>query len=404
MKRVLFVDDEPNVLRGLRRMMHSLRNEWEMYFVESGQKALDLLSSNRFDVIVSDMKMPVMNGAELLSIVREKYPHMIRIILSGYSDQDLLLKTVRPAHQFLTKPCDAQRIKTTVQRASKTQSVLASLNVKKVITGIDSLPSLPALYNEIVQKLHQDNISAKEIAGIIQKDMGMTTQILKLVNSSFFGFFKKISNPVQAVSLLGLDTIKTLVLSHKIFSALKFDRKDLVSFEQLWEHSTLTAVFSRHIARSIDKNDKAFIEDAFMTGFLHDIGILILASKLTEEYEKVLKHTLNSDQELWKTEYELMGTSHAEIGAYLLSLWGFSENIIEAILYHHQVKIFGDEPKSLIFVVHLADAFSLHLNPALNKKGLARLNQNYLKALDLYDKAKIWYNECKKIFEEGAIQ
>jgi len=337
-KKVIFVDDEPGVLQGLRRMMRPLRDEWEMYFVESGEETLKLLASDFFDVIVSDMRMPGMNGGELLAIVREKYPHMVRIILSGYSDQDLLLKAVRPAHQFLTKPCDAQTLKNTVQRASRTQDILSSNEVKTVITQVDSLPSLPAIYNEIISRLQQENTSVKEIAEIIQKDVSMTAQVLKLVNSSFFGFFKNVSSAKQAVALLGLDTIKTLVLSIEIFSTFQCDQIQNFSFDLLWQHSALTAALASYIARSVNKEDQTFIDDAFMAGFLHDIGILLLASKLPDKYNRVVSSVHEKNMNIWEAERNILGTCHAQIGGYLLGLWGFADNIIEAIIHHHRPK------------------------------------------------------------------
>ncbi len=402
MKKVLFVDDDPSLINGLKRMLRPLRKEWDMHFVLSGQEALELLSESHFDVIVSDMRMPGINGAELLARVRKLYPHMIRIILSGYSDQALLLKAVRPAHQFLSKPCDAETLKKTVFRVSKIQDILNSSEVKKIIAQVDSLPSLPHLYREITGKLEQEDTAIKDIGEIIQKDIGMSAQILKLVNSSFFGFYNNISSPVQAATLLGLDTIKTLVLSIGIFSSLKYDKEMKIPFQSLWNHSALTASLAKHIAQLIS-DDKIFISDAYLAGFLHDIGILILASKLPEKYQQVLSRVYDNNENIWEVEQKVLGTSHAEIGAYLLGLWGFSDNTIEAIIRHHKPEVFGDEPKSLIMVLHLADSFAHHLDPAIKELAMAGLNQKYLREINHIEQAKEWFAECKGLYEEGAM-
>ncbi len=403
MKKVLFVDDEPSLINGLKRMLRPLRNEWEMHFVLSGQEALDVLATSHYDVIVSDMRMPGINGAELLARIRDLYPHMIRIILSGYSDQELLLKAVRPAHQFLSKPCDAETLKNTVLRVSRIQDILNSNEVKKIIAEVDSLPSLPHLYQEITAKLEQEDTAIKEIGEIIQQDIGMSAQILKLVNSSFFGFYKNISSPVQATTLLGLDTIKTLVLSIGIFSSLKYDQNMRLTFENLWSHSQLTANLARQIAKWIS-DDKIFVEDAYMGGFLHDIGILILASKLPDKYSQILERVYEQKENIWEVEKDVLGTGHAEIGAYLMGLWGFAENVIEAIIHHHKPTIFGDEPKSLITVLHLADSFAHHLDPVIRELAMTKLDLEYLNKIKLTEKAKEWFEACKKLFEEGAIQ
>ncbi len=401
MKKVLFVDDDQGIINGLKRIMRSLRNEWEMHFVLDGQSALDILEKERFDVIVSDMRMPGINGAELLSRVREKYPYMIRIILSGYSDQDLLLEAVRPAHQFLSKPCDAETLKKTVTRITEIQNILSSTELKQIVSKIDSLPSLPSLYQEITHALQKDDISVKEIGEIIQKDIGMSAQILKLVNSSFFGFFKNISSPVQATSLLGIDTVKTLVLSIGIFSSLKYEQELLLSYDKLWNHSTLTATFAKYIASLISK-DHVFIEDAFIAGFLHDIGILILASNLPKKYKQILDIVSGEKRNIWEVEKELLGTNHAEIGAYLMGLWRFPNQVIEAVIRHHNPEILGDEPHSLVTILHLADTFAHHLDPAIRELTIAKLDEEYLKKINLYEQSQKWFAECKGILEKGS--
>lgn len=114
--KILFVDDEPMVLQGLQRVLRPLRNEWETAFANSGQEALEKLSQEPFDVIVTDMRMPGMDGGQLLTRVKERYPHMVRIILSGQADKTMVMKSVKPAHQYLAKPCDDATLRASLQR------------------------------------------------------------------------------------------------------------------------------------------------------------------------------------------------------------------------------------------------------------------------------------------------
>jgi putative nucleotidyltransferase with HDIG domain len=402
MKKILFVDDDPSILNGLKRMLRPLSNEWDMHFVLSADAALNLLEEGIFDVIVSDMRMQGMDGAELLGLVQKNYPHMVRIIFSGYADQDLVQKALRPAHQYLSKPCDALILKRTVQRSSDIQNIVGSAEVKQIIAQVDSLPSLPQLYNEIMTKLQDRETSIKDVGEIIQKDVGMTAQILKLVNSSFYGFYDKISNPVQAAALLGLDTIKTIVLSVEIFSTLKGDPKFDVYVNRLWRHCTLTANLAKQIAGLIT-DDKKFIEDAFLSGFLHDIGILILASKLPEKYSKVINRPHDKEKEFWEIEKQLLGVSHAEIGAYLLALWGFEDTIIDAISHHHNTIVRGDEPKSLITVTHLANSFAHRLDETFNNDPQKTLNIEYLENINALEQTKEWFRACKSQYETGEL-
>ena len=227
-KRIIFVDDEPNLLKGLSRMLRPLREEWEMLFVGSGSDALAALEKDAFDVVVSDMRMPGMDGAQLLAEVAQRYPQIVRIVLSGHMDKEMIYRSVGRAHQYLAKPCDAARLKSTVARACTIRDSLADKFLKELVAGMKSLPSLPSLYIELVEYLQSPEASIQTVGKIIARDVGMTAKILQLVNSAFFGLSRKVGSPSQAVSLLGLDTIRALVLSVQAFS--QFDETNLPGF------------------------------------------------------------------------------------------------------------------------------------------------------------------------------
>ncbi|MBV9849174.1 MAG: response regulator [Armatimonadetes bacterium] len=116
MIRVLFVDDESHILSGLQRMLRPLRHEWAMTFAEGGPAALDALAGAEFDVIVTDMRMPGMSGAQLLAEVRRRHPRVARIVLSGQSDREHLQQLAQTPHEYLSKPCDTELLKETVRR------------------------------------------------------------------------------------------------------------------------------------------------------------------------------------------------------------------------------------------------------------------------------------------------
>ena len=167
MKRILFVDDEPKVLDGLRRMLYPYRHEWDMLFVGSAREALDSLAQSRFDVLITDMRMPEMSGLELLAQVRDRYPEIVRMVLSGQSDREITLSSVTLAHQYLSKPCDAATLRATVDRALNLRVILDDPSLKQVISRIHALPSIPAVYTELVNTLQSPNASPKEIGQII---------------------------------------------------------------------------------------------------------------------------------------------------------------------------------------------------------------------------------------------
>lgn len=217
-KRLLFVDDEPNVLSGLKRSLHAMRAEWDMEFVDSANAALAALEKQPYDAIISDMRMPLMDGADLLEEVKKRYPDTVRMILSGQSSRGAVFRSISPAHQFLAKPCDPQELGSRLKQAFATRDLLSNQSVKTVVSRMRSLPSLPTLYGEVTAELQCEEPSFQQIARIISKDVGMATKIIQLANSAFMGTSGRVSSLVQSLTLIGLDNIRTLVLSVNVFS------------------------------------------------------------------------------------------------------------------------------------------------------------------------------------------
>ncbi|HUJ68419.1 MAG TPA: response regulator [Syntrophorhabdales bacterium] len=335
-KHILFVDDEPMILEAMQRMLRDKRNEWDMSFATTGQEALELLGKGRVDVLVSDMRMPGMNGAELLNEVKNRFPGVIRIILSGQADQDAVMKLVLPAHQYLSKPCDPQTIKLSIERELQLNDLLTNDCIRRVISGMDTLPSSPALYVKVMEELSAPDPSINAIAEIVSKDVGMTAKLLQLVNSAFFALPQRVSNLMQAVSLLGLDTIKTLVLSIHIFSQFDQGKLSALNIAEVWHHSLMIGLFAKTISR-LENQSQVQVDDALMAGLLHDAGKLVLAANFPKEYIDIT--SLMEKEGLTASEAEgrvLSGPTHAEIGAYLMGLWGLPRSIVEAIALHHR--------------------------------------------------------------------
>jgi DNA-binding NarL/FixJ family response regulator len=183
-KRLLFVDDEPNVLNGLRRSLHTMRDEWDMEFVDSATAALAALEKQQYDAIISDMRMPVMDGVDLLDQVKQKYPDTVRMILSGQSSRGALFRSIAPAHQFLAKPCDPQELGGRLRQAFAMRDLLSNQSVKTVVSRLRSLPSLPTLYGEVMAELRREEPSFQQIAHHLQRcrdgDQNSTTRELRV--------------------------------------------------------------------------------------------------------------------------------------------------------------------------------------------------------------------------------
>jgi HD-like signal output (HDOD) protein/CheY-like chemotaxis protein len=354
MKRILFVDDEPHVLRGLRRLLASQRGAWDMRFVDSGAAALESMSERPADVVVSDMRMPGMSGVELLDEVQRSFPQAVRIILSGHADTKLTLRAAGHTHQFMAKPCSADLLKSTVARCLALRDLLHNERLLRLTSKMKTLPSLPRLYQEIQEEIRSGHGSMESVGAIIAKDVGMSAKVLQLVNSAFFGLAQEITTPERAAVFLGMNTIRSLVLSVEIFS--EFDAKGSNGLDpsRLWQHSFQTAGFSRAIARAEGlKQDQQ--DHAFLAGMLHDAGRLVLATNLPE-YREALWHSQNEKIRLFEAERQILGTTHAEAGAYLLGIWGLPTPVIEAIAFHHRPSEATHKEFDILTILHAADA------------------------------------------------
>jgi len=357
MTRILFVDDEPNIREGMRRMLRSMRNEWDMEFAESGEAALDVMAEWRsaqkpFDVVVSDMRMPGMDGADLLARVKEISPDSVRLILSGHSDTASIMKTVGNAHQYLNKPCDPELLKRTIKRAFALRTLLQDEHLQKIVGEIGSLPSLPVVYREVMASLQKPNASLADVGKVIGKDVAMTATLLKLVSSAFFGLSKPVNTVERAVAFLGLDTLITLVLAQGIFKESPPINVPGFSIEKLWQHSLATASAARIIAGQ-QGCDKAELDDAFLAGMLHDVGKLVLAQSMPEQFGEVLATA--RDNSAIHAEREVLQTTHADIGAYLLGLWGLTDAVVESVAFHERAGDAVTGGIGLPAIVHAAD-------------------------------------------------
>jgi HD-like signal output (HDOD) protein len=357
MRRILFVDDESRILEGLRRMLRPQRHDWEMAFAHGGEAALALMEASPFDVIVSDMRMPGMDGAALLCHVREHYPHIVRIVLSGHTELSTALRVVPVAHQFLAKPCDAEMLRVAVERACHLKALLSDESIRRTVTGLGDLPSLPRTYQALTQALADPDASLVKVAKIIEQDVGISAKVLQLVNSAFFGVAHSMTNIQSAVSYLGINTLKSLVLSVEIFRAFK-PRKELPGFclEKLQQHAQLTA----HIAARLPV-PKHLTDIAMVTGMLHDVGKLIMAWKLSEQFSAMLVEAEESRCPVSRVEERALGFSHAEIGAYLLGLWGLPYTIVEAVALHHMPNRVPHQSFDAISAVYTANLLAHEL-------------------------------------------
>jgi len=328
-KSVLFVDDEPLVLSGLRRMLGQ-HAEWCPQFAESAEAALQRLEREPYDVLVTDLRMPKMDGLSLLRQTAERFPGVVRIAISGHVEEAMALRAIPMAHLFLVKPCRREALLGALERAHRVHQLVLDPELREAIGGTTSLPSRPRVYAQLTEALAEPDVSIDEVARIIERDLALSAKLLHIVNCALLAPVHRISNVRAAVTRAGLRRIKFLVLSAEVF--------------QLWRGSlpgwSIDEVFSRSLQvaelamRLLDEEEAR--EDAFLAGLLHDLGQLVLAGRAPKRLEQSLAAVQSSGTPLPRVEQQLYGVGHAEVGAYLLGLWGLPYPIMEAVAYHHR--------------------------------------------------------------------
>lgn len=390
MKSLLFVDDETRVLQALQRQLHPMRRDWEMRFAESGEQALRLMETAPADVIVTDMRMPAMDGAQLLDRVMGRYPQTVRIVLSGQADRESVFRLVGPAHQYLSKPCEPDRLRSAIARAFQLRDLLTNKRLIQLASRLESLPSIPTLHAEISEELRKEDPSLERVAAIISKDLGMTTKMLQLVNSAFFGLPQAVSSTEEAVTFLGLSTVRALVLSLQLFAQFKACSVQGFSIEELAEHGWVTGVLARRIAE-LEHSEMKLDDQCFLAGLLHDVGRLVLANGIPDEYTEVLEYARSNELPIWEAETDRLGASHAEVGAYLLGLWGLPNPITEAVAFHHNPAQTQETQFSPVIAVHVANSFA---DEAIGRPTLNRIDHAYLQSIGLDRRLDEWREHC----------
>ena len=352
-RRVLFVDDEANVLDGLRRMLRPLRGEWDMRFAGSGADALVAMAAEPVDVLVSDMRMPGMDGDELFLTVRRLYPLTVRIVLTGECTREAMMRLVQLAHRVFTKPCKPEELQTAVRRACSLQDLLGSPALAALVSRLGSLPTPPTLYTQILAELERTEGSINEVGKLIAQDVGMTAKLMQMANSSLFALRQPTTNPIHAVQVLGAETTKALVLVSEVLT--RYDPTALrpFSIDDLWAHSQETAALAAAIAEA--EAGKVHAADARLAGLLHDIGRLTLATQQRHGYREVLRLERDEHLSTIEAEREVFGATHAEVGAYLLGLWGLSNALVEAVAWHHAPSNCPAETFGPLTAVHAAE-------------------------------------------------
>jgi HD-like signal output (HDOD) protein/CheY-like chemotaxis protein len=331
-RRILFVDDDELILRSMERVLRrpAAESGWELCFATSGEAALEEMTKNPVEVMLVDANMARMSGAALLKRVQERDPSVVRILLSGHTGLDVLRSALPYAHQFLPKPCDGHLLRSTLDSACGLRQLLARPEMRHLVGSSNELPSAPRTFIELSNALSNPHASTRTVSDIIERDIAMSARVLQLVSSAFYGLPRAVTSVSGAVAYLGVEVIKAIVLSVEVSRMFPLTQAaPNFSVDALQQHSMHISQFAKRILGHEPGGDVVLV-----AGLLQDTGQLVLASRAASRFATAVDTASKLKQPLHEVEQDVFGASHAEIGAYLLGLWGLPPRVVGAVVHH----------------------------------------------------------------------
>jgi len=399
MKRIVFVDDEVKILEGLRRLMRSLRQEWEMEFLDSPTAALERLEAAPADVVVSDIRMPVMDGSQFLTEVQNRWPATIRLVLSGQCDRDVVFRAVRPTHQFLTKPCNPDLLRSTLARLKELRERVINEDIRCQISAISSLPVARGNYQRLMELLSSGNTTITEVARVVASDVSMAAKVMQLVGSNFFGSQQHLCLPFSAVQRLGIEVIRSLALEHQLFSPDAFGPEMTPWVESYEKMCSAIAGCAQRIAEH-ETSDKATIVTSYLAGLFCKIGIAVFASVDPVKYRQVLRLALEDrGRRLTEIEHQVYGVPRSEVAAYLLALWGLPSEVVQTVMYADSPARSHDSTFGPVTAVHVAQHFVV-TNMESARSIDNPVDEEFLEAVGCYGRLEDWREICSETISQ----
>ncbi|MDG5815069.1 response regulator [Chitinispirillales bacterium ANBcel5] len=348
---ILFVDDDEMVLNAIERTF--LFSDYSVYTARDTDEAFKILESTDIDMVVSDIRMAPVNGYRFLKLVKERYPKIIRIVLSAYGDREMMIKTIGDgvAKLYMLKPWDNDELIDTVGHIFKMYNSLDELKLIEKIDKNQWLPPMPKVYSKILKAVEEER-DMKEIASLIEHEPATSAEVLKLVNSSFYGL--SIGSVHQALVYLGIRTVKDVVLFAEIFSnnghQNSAERETLfrhIGFCNTLLHRFHLTLFNRKIS-----------EEYSTAGLLCDIGRLFILSNYPDKYKQLSSQWESEPEQMANVEKEIVGFTHEQVGAQILNWWNLPAYIVESCYVHHDPSLSKLLPPKIVALIHIADVYA----------------------------------------------
>jgi HD-like signal output (HDOD) protein/ActR/RegA family two-component response regulator len=384
-KRILFVDDEPAILAGLQNLLYRDRKRWDMVFAPGGQPALDEVRKAPFDIVVSDMRMPGIDGAMLLNMIKDECPATVRIMLSGHADREAIVRALPALHQLLSKPCDATTLRGALERSLDGANVTRDALIRQIVGGVDKLPTPLEISAELARLMQSSTTSVADVAKVVTRDPGLSVKLLQLINSAYFGTGQITTSIQQAVALLGIDRLRYIALTASVFASpdeAPVDPTDgatrAITLQEIQSMAVQTALVARSFA------EPAMRDEVYAAALLHDVGMIVLAMRCRGNFGEYSERVRAGEDRL-ALEQELFGVTHSDVGARLLAIWGLPSVLVDAVQYHHDPGSAPEARRQIASIVHVADALTMPGEPvppldmaSLERAGYAHLVDGWI--------------------------
>jgi HD-like signal output (HDOD) protein len=388
-KQICFAGFGALELEALQPSLAALGGAWDCVFSPDAASALDALAATPFDAAVANLTPGGITDAELLQQAAIRHPRTLRFVLGDVVDRELIVNCMGAAHQFISRPWKPRELVAIIERSLALDAWLSNDKLRAFVPRLGKLPGLPSTYFEVLKRAESPHSSVESISEVIAHDPTLTARLLQMVNSPACGLTKKITSPSEAVSRLGLDTVKSLVLCLQLFAQSAPVAGASISLEQLWHHSfSVAKLASKIVLQCIASEGMA--SDAYTAGLLHNIGQIVLATNLSKEYSAVVQEAKKRKCPVQQVESEQLGVTSNQVGSYLLGVWGMPLPLVEATALHLAPGSATTIEFSLVTVVHVANVLAYESHGPVNGLVMPELDSDYLATLELPKKTDAW--------------
>ncbi len=382
-QRILLVECQTASNNDMEQIHKQLAGDWDSKVVFSGKEALEEADKATFNIVICRMQLSDISGTDLLKSICSKNTATLRyMMIDNEVDRSTLHESWSVVHQFISSPCKPESVVSIVNDSIKLHNFLSNKKLCDRIAAVGTLPSLPEIHEKLVDELKDENTSIQKIADLVGQDIGITAKVLATANSAFFGLRSRVENITQAINTLGIDTVEGIVFAAGVFGQFENPNFPGFSLESIYNRGVAVGTKARMIAHAFGLNNM-LTNDALLSGTLHAVGQLVMLTSFKDEFSEALELANKESIPFHEAQMKVLGVTDAAIGAYLLSLWGLRDTVVEAVAWHYKPSEAAAPIISPLTAVHLAYATDLDGCNNIKKNETSAVDINYLDALGI---------------------